>query len=271
MILRQFHRSLYMSELKKQTSFSQMAAKTTVKESQVKPIVIILPWLGANEKATEKYAQLYRSLGFNVIKRDSKMTDFLLPKKGFENSKNFLTQLEHNTQPIVVHSMSIGCYFYSLMLLAMENEPEKYANIAKNIQFQVCDSPVVGTIKEMAFGVSSMVTNNSALRALMKMVTLGYFFLSKPFTVKYYDTVLELIKYRCPAVPSLLMTSKNDPMACPEAFQSFVKAWEDRGCKVATKIWEKSEHARHLHNHPNEYRALITDLLKDGFKIESKL
>lgn len=244
---------------------------------KTKPLVLMLPWLGATPKAVSKYVVLYKDMGCDVMVNHSNISDFLWPRKGLKHSHKFLTnvvkQLAIQNQPVIIHSMSIGCYFYSLMLLHFENEPEKFGVISRSIKAQILDSPVVGTLSQMAIGVSKMTTSTAVTNYLSYIMIIAYFAISKPYTVKYYDQCIEVIKDRPPIVPSLMITSKLDPMALEETFKEFVDSWRKRGLDVDEKILEDSKHIKHFRNYPKQYKQLVENLLQQSvkFDLRSKL
>lgn len=250
-------------------SESHSTAKIKNPATSVQPVVLLLPWLGATKAAVEKYENLYAGYGFDTIVHHASLKDFLWPKSGLQSSLIFLRELEQKlasnnnnpTQKVIVHSFSIGCYFYSLMLLQLECHPDLQKTILSNISAQVMDSPVVGTLYQMAIGVGKMLSQNSSyLAAIYKHLCLAYFALTKRHTVKYYNKTIEAIKFRQPKVPSLMMSSKNDPMLIPEALEDFYQSWSK--CQpVSLKMWEESGHSQHLRYHPDEYVSLIEDLL----------
>ena len=68
----------------------------------------------------------------------------------------FLKSLEKNLKSpdntienIVVHSMSIGCYFYGLMLVNIHKHPDKFEQFVAKTKLQIVESPVIGTLNEM--------------------------------------------------------------------------------------------------------------------------
>ena len=239
-----------------------------------KPLVVILPWWGAPEKAILKYEKVYENAGCDVIVKKVQQIDFLRPNLGLKKSKEFLLDLEKvvasQNCPLIFHCTSIGCYFYALMLIHLKDDPYFY-NFAKSIKAQILDSPVVGTLNEMATGVANNTTSNKFAQNILKTMVLCYFSVTKPFTIKLYNQSIEVIKYNPPKIPSLLITSDNDPLALPHSFMSFVDAWKDIGVDVTWKVWKDSKHAQHLRYHPDEYISLVQQTLSKALDIEPKI
>nr|CAB3263002.1 uncharacterized protein LOC100186401 [Phallusia mammillata] len=239
-------------------------------QRQNRPLVVLLPWLGATPRATEKYINLYNKLNCDVVSRKSTVKDFLWPIYGLKESQKFLhkvqKEMHSDDTPIFIHSMSIGSYFYALMLMCLEKEPQVFTQVSSNICCQVIDSPVVGTLNQMAFGVAQMITKSKIMHKILQSLIQAYFATTKPYTVKYYEQSIDAIQNRSPKVPAVFMSSLSDPMMVSHALKDFENAWVSRGIEVTVKMWENSEHAQHLRNHPDEYENVIQSLVNKALK-----
>ena len=238
-------------------------------------VVIIFPWLGANKPAISKFVLLYEALlpGCEIVVKESSAFDFLCPSRGLKNCTAFLKEIENKVvvkhSSIIIHSMSIGCYFYSLVLFLLKRNPNSFHNIRKSIAVQVVDSPVVGTLSEMAVGVSSITSKNSFVQNLFKLLTLQYFAMTKHFTVKLYDKFVDQFVNQPAFVPSLILLSDGDPLATEEGLQKLVDSWKGKGFELITKKWSDSYHAQHLKRHKTEYYQLVQMILKTSPSLES--
>ncbi|CAK8672586.1 unnamed protein product [Clavelina lepadiformis] len=256
------------AKLKPNSNFGYSTNGGSISTSTVstsKPLVLMLPWLGATKSAASKYIKLYEEVGCQVLVKHSYYKDFLWPATGLNNSRRFLLdvkkKMETDNQPIIIHSMSIGCYFYALMLIHLQREPDIFRTILDNIKVQVVDSPVVGTLEEMAIGVSTTSTKNRTISRLIKSSIMSYFALSRPFTVKIYTEAIDAMKLRPCVVPSLILSSTDDPMALPESVKDFIRSWENVGVDVTSKVWTDSGHVQHLRNHPVLYKDMLYEVL----------
>lgn len=177
------------------------------------PVVILLPWLGASKGGLNKYRQFYAKFGYDVVVKKAEMKDFLWPKTGQISSYNFMEKISNNfsQRKILIHSFSIGCYFFSLMTLHINNDAT-FQKIQDNVIGQIIDSPVIGSLNEMAFGVSKMTTNNKLVQAFLRQSCMAYFAATKPFTVKLYNECIDEITSRPLKVPSLFLSDLTDPM-----------------------------------------------------------
>lgn len=230
-----------------------------------KPIVIFLPWLGAQDEACEKYFHLYEGLGFSVIRRKGSLLDFLWPPHGLREAQKFLLDVQSRVvardYPVVVHCMSIGCYFYALMLMCIKREPLKFKKFMENVKCQVVDSPVVGSLHKMATGIAVTSSKSSVLQSAIIAASHTYFAMSRPWTVSYYNQSIETMTHDAPSVPSLLMSSYGDPMASLDGFMALTNSWQKKCCETKVKLWPESKHAQHLKNYPNAYKDLVYEIL----------
>jgi len=235
------------------------------KNSELKPLVLLFPWYGAPDKTIAMYSKLYEQVGCDVIVTQTSINLFLIPKYGLKVARKFLLDLvklmKDKQQPLIIHSASVGCYFYSLMLYNLRAHPKLFDDVIRNVKAQILDSPVVGSIDEMAVGISLMTSSNTILQNVVKHTAKSYFFLTKPFTIQLYNELIDTIKYNPLIVPSLLMTSDQDPMAQPHAFNEFVILWKSLGIDLSYQVWTNSEHVKHLKFHKESYTTLIYDIL----------
>jgi len=243
-------------------------------DNDKKPLVLFFPFLGATSGVIKKYAELYENNGCTVLSFPIEMKEFLWPKAGLKNSHILLEKLEKRiaktNEQVIVHSMSIGCYFYALMMCNMHQNPEKFPNFRSSIVSQVVDSPVVGTLNEMAIGVSKMVASGATARSMFYHMCQFYFMVSKPFTVDYFNESIDVFKNHSPTVPSILLKADQDNMALPEAFNDLVQSWSKRNSNVSFKILDNSYHIGLLKTHPEQYQDMIAELV-NNVTLKSKL
>ena len=69
--------------------------------------------------------------------------------------EEILCKAENNHKIVICHSMSVGCYFYSLIMINALKNPLTFNKFIRNINGQIIESPVLGSLNEMALSVSS--------------------------------------------------------------------------------------------------------------------
>lgn len=191
-------------------------------------IVLILPWLNAPKTAIKKYEEMYARQGLQSLTYQANLKEFIFPKAGLKRSlvmlNHLLEILTKNTEKqtkIVVHSSSVGCYFYALMLWQMKRNPDIYEIVKNAISAQVCDSPVIGTLNEMAYGVGKMLSPKSDLISRFYQNLCMLYFSQAKSTVSLYDELIFTFKHDSPSVPSFICSAENDPMKIPQVSLTF--------------------------------------------------
>ena len=140
--------------------------------------------------------------------------------------------------------MSIGCYFYGLMLVNIRKHPQKFKRFVARAKVQIVESPVIGTLNEMAAAIAILkFPKNRFKRRVLSGAALSYFAVTSPFTVSVYNATIEYFRSKSLPVPSLIYTTEGDPMARADAFESLVEDWRKNHENVRSKVWVNSEHA----------------------------
>ena len=98
--------------------------------------------------------------------------------------------------------MSIGAFIYTVFMIEIQEQRDKYQNFRNKLRGQIFDSIVIGGLKHMRKGVASSVTTNPlaglSIRGLMSV----YLFLSKKYTTDYYDYSVNFFHDRPMMVPT---------------------------------------------------------------------
>ena len=248
-------------------------------------IVLFFPFMGAKESVIKKYENMYKEVGCEVYTHQTNLTEFLWPSSGFKNSYNYLLKIEellnkaeNKDKILVTHSMSIGCYFYSLILINALKNPLTFNKFLSHINGQIVESPVLGTLNEMSLGMATAAFPKSKIKQkILFSLANTYFFITKNYTAKIYDDIIHKFYNEPVTVKSLVYTTKGDPMALPKSFENLVTFWKKGGADVDDRIWENSRHARLMMTHLEEYKKCILNFLlttnqkKENQSLKSKL
>ncbi|XP_037368703.1 uncharacterized protein LOC119246446 isoform X1 [Talpa occidentalis] len=233
-----------------------------------RPLLLLLPWLGARLAAQAKYLQLYLACGFDVLAVESALRHFLCPRLGLRRAARVLALLRGPgvlaSRPLVVHALSLGGYTFAQMLLLMSRDPGRYSTVTRRLWGHIFDSLVVGSLERMALGVSQLM-RPQALGPVIRATAMLYFHLCPRCTVQHYEAALDTF-WRPPVKPpTLVFYSYDDPLCDTAHLQELLASWQQAGMPVWAQAWETSRHAAHLRQHPLEYRhALITFLGRLG-------
>ena len=232
------------------------------------PLVLFFPWLGATENAVAKYCELYHSRGWDVLIVNATIKHFLWPnnaKQVVQNVLDYVTSkavLQERTD-FLVHSMSIGAFIYTVLLIELQENADKYRHFRNKIRGQIFDSIVVGGLQKIRTGIADSVTKNPLGNASIRGLAAMYLGLTKTHTVDYYDYSVKFFHDKPVIVPTLIYYSIDDPTSCPSAMDNLIGWWRAKfpEMDVTYKCWPKSIHTAHLRLHKQEYTAELTNFL----------
>lgn len=226
--------------------------------SPTRPLLLLLPWLGARPAGIAKYRDLYLGCGMDVLTVESEVWHFLWPRWGLEYGAEVLEVLgdqRFTGRPLLVHAFSIGGYTFTQLLIHMAQEPEKFQELTQSMIGQIYDSMVAGSLEHMATGLGK--TLFPRMECLVRSVALFFFWLFKHQTADFYSNGLQVF-YNSPVTsPALFFFCENDQLCDPVAMEAAIDQWRKRGVAVETRKWKESVHAAHLRCHPKEYLSTL--------------
>lgn len=240
-------------------------------KKQKRNMVLFLPWLYASKGAVDKYCDLYLSRNMDVLCANVELKHFLVPSTGRKVANEILDYLSRdnilvNANHYFIHAFSIGAYLYAIILLEMQkNKSTKYDGLRTKIVGQVFDSITVGGLDKMGTGIAQ-VSTNPIVQLILKGTASSYFAVTKPYTVDFYDETIYQFEERPIRCPVLFFYCHNDPMSDSNSIEKMVDLWKNTfKMDVSGKFWEKSIHAGHLKQHPEEYQKTLNSfMLKTG-------
>ncbi|XP_071761831.1 transmembrane protein 53-like isoform X1 [Centroberyx gerrardi] len=227
-----------------------------------RPLLLLLPWLGARPGAVAKYRDLYLEQDMDVLVVESGVMHFLWPRWGLDYGLEVLKVLEEplfSGRPVVVHACSIGGYTFTQVLTHMVQGPKKYASLAQRVIGHIYDSMVVGTLEHMATGLGKTLAPR--LEALVKNAAMFYFWLFKTHTADYYNRSIHVFHNSPVTAPALFFFCENDALCDPVAMERLIDVWRNRGMAVQGRKWKESVHAGHMRCHPEDYLSTLEKYL----------
>ncbi|XP_076465189.1 uncharacterized protein LOC143296982 [Babylonia areolata] len=235
--------------------------------SSDKPLVLLFQWLYAKPSAVNKYTQLYRNIGLDVLTVRGKLSEFLWPPKGIKLSDELLSYLNSNRpvdEKFFVHAFSVGAYNYATAMHEAMEKPEECGHFRDRVIGQIFDSIVIGSYDSMSEGIAQILPENEPFRKMVHQTLRLYYDVTYKTTTATYDKLVEHFKKDPIPVPTLLIYSKNDPMCDTLAVEEMVKNWQIQqpGFDVTRLSWPESVHTAHLKEHRNDYMAAWTELMK---------
>lgn len=124
--------------------------------SSSQPLVVLLPWFGAQPRALARYLALYLGRSWPVLLVESALEHFLWPRWGLAYAARVLGLLGEGkalgSHPLLIHAFSIGGYTFAQMMVHLTGHPEQHAGMRERIRGLVYDSLVAGSLADMARG-----------------------------------------------------------------------------------------------------------------------
>ncbi|XP_078276326.1 transmembrane protein 53-A [Rhinoraja longicauda] len=225
-----------------------------------RPLLLMLPWLGAKPHAMERYRQIYYAYGYDILVVESNIMHFLWPHSGMSYALQVMELLQREpfaSCPLAIHAFSIGGFIFAEMIVNSRNVP-RHSNFKARIVGQIFDSLVVGSVDHVAKGVSQMMAP-PFLQPLLKRITV--FWLLRDYITSRHKAAFNTFRdYPCPS-PILMFYSKNDPISDFMEVDALLHSWQKKGIRAFGKRWDISRHAGHLRQHPQEYQSTLQNFL----------
>ncbi|KAM9846193.1 uncharacterized protein ACBR49_011156 [Aulostomus maculatus] len=231
-------------------------------QSDTRPVLLFLSWLGAHPSVVSKYTDMYLERGVDVLLVQSNVMHFLWPRWGLEYGSEVLQVLEEpqfSCRPLLVYASSIGGYTFTQILTHISQEQEQHAGLAQRVRGHIYDSLVAGTLEHMAIGLAKTLLPH--LEALVKNLAMFYFWLFKSSTADYYNHSIHVFNNSPITAPALFFFCENDALCDPAAIENTIECWRERGVAVQSRKWKESIHAAHMRCHPEDYRSTLERFL----------
>lgn len=235
------------------------------------PVVILLSWMGAQQKHLEKYRAYYEGMGYEVhcVFNDLKTAVFPPASRAQANRIGEFISGQPDDRPVFVHAFSIGTGIYGLLLDSLRHDMEKLDRITKKVTGVVFDSgpaPIFPT--DVAKGLNTVCPLIS--RAVWEPIAGTLFFLTKA-RQSFGRSEDALRKLQLP-IPQLYFYSLDDKVIpnIHHAVEEFIDKNKQRGLEVYKKWWDKSIHASHLKVHKEEYLANLNSFIHRCMEVRSQ-
>jgi len=230
-----------------------------------RPLVVILGFLGANEKQTGKYAEVYETFGCATLQGTAPRK--LLTRLGgthvrrrelatqiMQDSRDMLSSSE-KSNGVLIHLMSNGgAFLFEEMLYLCEQD-----------EFQEFRKAVRGIVLDSAPAKLHLRTGLRAFRDGKKSFLLESLLAPLDFLIGGESTFWNKMKTHntFSGKPELYLCSKGDEIVELE-FSGLKELIEFRKSltDVSAKVWDSSPHVQHLRFHKEEYFAEISQFLE---------
>ena len=235
-----------------------VVTKTEARNS--KPIVALLGWNSAQDKHLAKYSEIYEKKGFDTVRISANpFSTFIFLHRGKNVAQNLLDILVEMRSDqdcsIIIHAFSMGGFnVYHFMRQAILSPGHQHFNSIHIIGCIFDSCPHFPGMHSLPGIQSSIVeTIPNPLAKVVVWIGLGI--------------TCPVVLLLSPHVKPLIPDNINSPLGCPELFlysdadhlvpdddvKTFMKAHEEKGIKVFSKLMKGSAHVQHLKNYPEDY------------------
>lgn len=248
---------------------AQLAGMASKADPSV-PLVILLSWMGANQKSLSKYKAFYESIGYevHVVMNGLKTAIFPPASKKQADHVARVIDIQHPDRPVFVHAFSIGTGIYGLFLDNLKHDFEKLEAVKNKVVGVIFDSgPAPIFPHDVAKGLHTVCPMIS--KAAWEVAARAFFFLTQARR-SFEKGEIALRAFQFPS-PQLYFYSKDDKVIpnIHNAVEEFIEKNKQRGIEVYNTFWEKSIHATHLKMHPEEYLANLERFIRRCMEVRS--
>lgn len=226
-------------------------------------LVLLFTWLFCKPGSASKYVHLYTSRGWDVLQISSNLFHFLWPPSSRRFAEDVAKVLKSDFawyNDVIVHAMSIGAYNYTTCLMLTDEKPEMKTYLFNKVRALVFDSLTVGSLDHMMNGIAMGLSQWGIIQSATISIARVYFLITHKTTERAFDTGVDFFKNSPLVVPTLVFTSKNDPMCDTNTLQKMVEEWRVK-FPVTFQVWERSGHCAHLLHHSHQYQEVLAGFL----------
>lgn len=234
------------------------------------PVVVLLSWMGAQQKQLSKYATFYEDMGYEVHCIFNGFRTAILPRASREQAEKVerFISAQPDGRPVFVHAFSIGTGIYGLLLDRLRGDLERLEGVKKRVAGVVFDSgPAPIFPHDVAKGLHTVFPIIS--KAIWEPIA-GLFFAVTRARKSFGASEEALAKFQFPS-PQLYFYSLDDKVIpnIHHAIEDFIDKNRQLGVEVYNKWWKKSIHASHLKMHQEEYTANLEKFVKRCMQLHS--
>ncbi|KAK2558425.1 Transmembrane protein 53 [Acropora cervicornis] len=249
------------------------AVVTKAEARNSKPIVALLGWNSAQDKHLVKYSDIYEKKGFDTVRISANPFSTMMflhrAKNVAQTLLDILVEMKSDKDcSIIIHAFSMGGFnVYHFMRQAILSPGHQHFNSIH----------IIGCIFDSCPHFPSMHSTLSVQSSILQNIPNP---LAKVVAWIGLGVAYPLAFLLSPHIKRLIPDNINSPLGCPELFlysdadhlipyddvKTFLKAHEEKGINVFSKVMKGSAHVQHLRNYPEDYLNQINTFTDYCFK-----
>ncbi|GAB4819413.1 hypothetical protein N2152v2_006459 [Parachlorella kessleri] len=228
---------------------------------------IIMGWAGANDRPLSKFAELFAEQGLISVRSVLPTTHIMSPVAYFRRRwaqalLDVLRELALSPpRPLVFYAFSNGGGYVVEQLQNLIETDTRYSEYRHLVLGYIFDS-APGFMDVNAARLVLTTTMSPGLKRTAALAAHSVLSFFQPIDgargKEYWDNMLRLGQDK----PQLYLYSQDDPLCHADRLTKLLEAKKQRGQRVTSIKWEKSEHVTHFKLHRQEYLAALVPFLQ---------
>lgn len=230
-----------------------------------RPLVLMLPFLGAKQTHLDKFSKIHLDLGYDVLIPKIDAFRYMFPGKFIhfiaEDIVKFLSNNNYY-EKMLIHGFSAGAFLWGICIMKMIQDLSKYQGTIDRIQGELWDS--LTNTHEVAFGISKTIfpTNDFMQKALEKTLLLHLSTFYKSAGIHYENSSNVFQNTKSVHAPTLIIMSKTDIVSGEAGIRRIIASLNAVNVETTVKCFDKSPHVEHYRYHKEEYTQALMDHLR---------
>ena len=230
-----------------------------------RPLVLMLPFLGAKQTHLDKFSKIHLDLGYDVLIPSVDAFRYMFPGKFIhciaEDIVKFLSNNDYY-EKLFIHGFSAGAFLWGICIMKIMKDLPKYQSLIDRIQAEAWDS--LTNIHEVAYGISKTIfpTNDFMQKAVEKTLLLHLSTFYKSAGIHYKHSSDAFHHTKNVHAPSLVFLSKTDIVSGEAGIRRSIACLNAINVDTTVICFDKSPHVEHYRYHKEEYTRALMDHLR---------
>ena len=228
------------------------------KQTNSSHLIVLVGWTGSNHKALLKYANIYTNLGLPTLAIVPSLLDVWFSTRGTKLTTNILKTISTQPVNVLLQLFSSGPI---VVLPTLQHYLSQYPNI--DIKGIIFDSAPAEFSYKAGTGASKLMLKKGvfAYAYVLTAALAGITIEALNGKRKRQEVDLAFQSHLLEGIPQLYLCSQTDTVTPIERVRELTFKQKEKKRDVEVKIWENSEHVRHLPMYPDEYQDQVTRFL----------
>ena len=236
-------------------------------KDQAKPLCVILGWGSSKHRNLDRYSDIFKSRGFEIITVTPTLTDVLLfpQSRGKKISDKILETIKDEFEgrdAVILQFSNGGCGLWYFISQEICDVKSPYHNVIKVVGNVFDSCPVVPNQESVKIAQNAFAMNvKNPITRTVVWYTIGTV---APLVVWFNPIVklfMDAMRDSPISTPQLFMYSKSDLLAPYKDISDFIEYRKNKGIETMQMLWEDSPHVSHLKHDGVTYTEILNKFL----------